>query len=249
VTGVRYEVAGGVARLTLDETDNKNALSLTLVDGLADALARAVDDEAARAVVLTHEGNTFCAGANLRGESAPLARVAEVLAAIQDSPKPVIARIAGHCMGGGVGLAAACDLSVLSHEATIGFTEVRLGVSPAVISVVVLPKLRRADAAELFLTGRRISAERAAEVGLVTRAVDASELDSTVDELVGEVVKGGPIALAMSKQLLQQVPQMDREQGYAWTAELSQRLFASPEAQEGIAAFRERRAASWVPVA
>lgn len=247
MTGVRQEFAGGVARLTLDETDNKNALSPTLVDGLADALARAVAQDDVRAVLLTHEGNTFCAGANLRGESAPLARVGELLAAIQDSPKPVIARIAGHCMGGGVGLAAACDLSVLSTEATVGFTEVRLGVTPAVISVVVLPKLRRADAAELFLTGRRIGAEAAAEVGLVTRAVEAAALDDTVADLVAEVVQGGPIALATCKQLLQQVPRMDRAEGYAWTAELSQRLFASAEAQEGITAFRERRPACWVP--
>lgn len=247
MTGVRYEVAGGVATLTLDETDNKNALSLTLVDGLDAAIARAVADDDARAIVLTNEGSTFCAGANLRGESASLARVAEVFAAIQDSPKPVIGAIAGHCMGGGVGMAAVCDISIVSREAKIGFTEVRLGVAPAVISVIVLSKLRRADASELFLTGRRISADRAQEVGLVNYAVDAADLRAKTDEIVGEVVQGGPLALAASKGLLQTVPDLDREEGYRYTAELSQRLFASPEAQEGIAAFRERRPAAWVP--
>lgn len=249
MTGVRYEVAAGVATLTLDETDNKNALSLTLVDGLAAAIARSVEDHDVRAVVLTNEGSTFCAGANLRGESATLARVAEVFAAIQDSPKPVIGAIAGHCMGGGVGLAAVCDISIVSREAKIGFTEVRLGVAPAVISVIVLGKLRRADASELFLTGRRISADRAAEVGLVNHAVDGAELEAKVTEVVGEIVQGGPLALAASKSLLQTVPDLGREEAYAYTAELSQRLFASPEAQEGIAAFRERRPAAWVPQA
>lgn len=247
MTGVRYEVSGGVATLTLDETDNKNSLSLTLVDGLEAAIARAVADDGVRALVLTNEGSTFCAGANLRGESASLARVAAVFAAIQDSPKPVVGAIAGHCMGGGVGLAAVCDISVVSRDAKIGFTEVRLGVAPAVISVIVLGKLRRADASELFLTGRRICADRAQEVGLVNEAVDAADLQTKVEEIVGELVQGGPLALAAAKGLLQTVPDLSRADGYAYTAELSQRLFASPEAQEGIAAFRERRPASWVP--
>jgi methylglutaconyl-CoA hydratase len=248
VTGVRYAVSAGVATLTLDEADNKNSLSLTLVEGLGAALARAVADEDVRAVLLTNDGTTFCAGANLRGESASLASVGVVLAAIQDSPKPVIGAINGHCMGGGVGLAAACDISVVSREAKIGFTEVRLGVCPAVISVVVLPKLGRADAAELFLTGRRISADRAVEVGLVNYAVDAADLQAKADEVLAEVVQGGPLALAAAKALLTTVPQLSRDDAFAHTADLSQRMFASPEAQEGIAAFRERRAASWVPV-
>jgi methylglutaconyl-CoA hydratase len=175
---VRYDANDGVVTLTLDQPATRNALTPELLTGLADGLTQAEVEPGTRVIVLTHTGPAFCAGADLRaggrqasfagsdrsggsGGRAP-ADLASILVAIQDSPLPVVARIAGHCMGGGVGLAAACDLSVVSEEARIGFTEVRLGVAPAIISVVCLPKLRRADALELFLTGERIPAARAA---------------------------------------------------------------------------------------
>lgn len=248
MTGVRYELDAGVATLTLDEPDSKNALTPTIVDGLADGLARAMADDEVRVVVLANEGNTFCAGADLKGSGNP-ARVAfpDVLAAMLDGPKPVVGRITGHCMGGGVGLAAACDLSVAADDARFGFTEVRIGVAPAMISVVCLPKLRPADAAELFLTGRRVTAAKAAEVGLINRAVPAEEVGAVVDELVQELVAGGPNALAATKGLIAQVPSMGRDEAFARTAELSARLFASDEAAAGMAAFRERRPAPWIP--
>jgi methylglutaconyl-CoA hydratase len=147
-----------------------------------------------------------------------------------------------------VGLAAALDISIAADDTVIGFTEVRIGVAPAVISVVCLPKLRRADASELFLSGERISSVRAAEVGLINRAVPRDELDAAVAETVAKLVRGGPNALAMSKQLVARVPQMSRDDAFAWTGEVSPTLFASPEGTEGIAAFRERRDASWVPL-
>ncbi|MEU0479601.1 enoyl-CoA hydratase-related protein [Streptosporangium sp. NPDC006013] len=249
MSGVRYEVAAGVATLTMDEPENRNALSPSLVDGLGDGLSAAVADGAVRAIVLTGEGGTFCAGADLRPAGGAVARhtFPELLAMILDAPKPVVARIGGHCVGGGVGLAAACDLSIAAEHVRFGFTEVRLGVAPAMISVVCLPKLRRADAAELFLTGRRFPAARAAEIGLITRAVRAEELGEAVEEVLGELVAGGPAALAASKELLARVPAMDRDAAFAYTAELSQRLFGSPEAAEGISAFRERRPPRWVP--
>jgi methylglutaconyl-CoA hydratase len=207
--------------------------------------------------VLTNVGNTFCAGADLKaalssgGAPQPAGgrTFIDVFGMIQDAPKPVVGRLAGHCLAGGLGLAAACDISIASEQASFGFTEVRIGVAPAVISVVCLPKMRRADALELFLTGERITARRAAEVGLITRAVPHDELDAAITELVAKVVRGGPNALAVSKELIAKVPPLTREEAFAWTQPLSAGLFASEEGQEGITAFRERRDAAWIPKA
>jgi len=254
----RYELAGGVATITLDRPDNRNALSVELVESLAGNMQRAQGDEAVRVIVLTNTGNTFCAGADLKaasqlgqaGAPAPASgglSMIDVLNMVHESPKPVVGKLAGHCLAGGLGLAASCDLSVASDDALFGFTEVRIGVAPAVISVVCLPKLRRADALELFLCGERVSAARAAEVGLINRSVPAAELDAAVDELVAKVVRGGPNALAASKRLVFDVPAMSRGAAFEAMGPLSAGLFASAEGQEGIAAFRERRDASWIP--
>ena len=201
---VRYAVTDAVATLTMDQPHNRNALTPALMAGLAQGLEAALADEAVGVIVLTNHGPAFCAGADLSGGSpagpaggkrrtARRDGLADLLAAIQDSTKPVVARIAGHCMGGGVGLAAACDISIAEDMAKFGFTEVRVGVAPAIISVVCLPKLRRADALELFLSGERISAARAAEVGLITRAVPAADLDGEVVTVVGKLLAGRPV--------------------------------------------------------
>ena len=248
-----YGVVQGVATITLNRPDNKNALSVELVNSIGDHFQTAQNDEKVRAILFTNNGNTFCAGADLKanqpGVPQPTARhsFVEILDDIIESPKPVFGRIAGHCTGGGVGFAAVLDVSIAADDIVIGFTEVRIGVAPAVISVVCLPKLRRADASELFLSGERIPASRAAEVGLINRSVPREKLDAEVKEALDKVVRGGPKALAAAKQLVSKVPQMAREDAWEWTAELSQSLFQSTEAEEGITAFRERRDASWVP--
>lgn len=245
---VRVDVADGVATLTLDQPEHHNALSVELVDGLRRGLDRALDDDGVRVVVLTNTGPTFCAGADLSGGGGgggtPPAFVS-ILADLMDGPKPVIGRIAGSCYGGGVGLAAACDLSVVVDTARVGFTEVRLGVAPAVISVVCLPKLGRTDALELFLTGERISAARAVAVGLLTATAAPADLDATVGRYVDALLLGGPRALAACKELIRRVPSLPRDEATAWTAELSRALFASDEAAAGIAAFRARRPPPW----
>jgi len=252
---VWYAVSGGVATLTMDQPHNRNAMTPALLGGLADGLAAALADDKVGAVVLTHTGPAFCAGADLSGGEKPRTRrsktlgLADVLEDIQDAPKPVVARIAGHCVGGGVGLAAACDISLAASEARFAFTEVRVGVAPAIISVVCLPKIRRADALELFLSGERISAARAAEVGLITRAVPAADLDAEVAAVLARVLAGGPSALAAAKRLVYTIPGMERGAAFARTTELSQKLFASAEAAEGMAAFREKRLPSWAPPA
>jgi methylglutaconyl-CoA hydratase len=258
---VRYAVKDAVATLTMDQPHNRNALTPALMAGLAQGLESALSDEAVGVVVLTNAGPAFCAGADLSGASpagpgagagkrrggARRDGLADLLAAIQDSAKPVVARIAGHCVAGGIGLAAACDISLADDAAKFGFTEVRIGVAPAIISVVCLPKLRRADALELFLSGERISATRAAEVGLITRAVPAAELDAEVAAVVARLLAGGPSALAAAKRLVYTIPGMDRAAAFTRTTEVSQALFASAEAAEGMAAFREKRLPSWAP--
>jgi methylglutaconyl-CoA hydratase len=233
--------------LTLDEPDNRNALSATLLDGLGDGLERAMGDADVRLVVLTNTGTTFCAGADLRGGGEPRWSPTAVYEAILDAPKPVVGRVGGHCMGGGLGLAAACDVSIVAEDARMGFTEVRLGVAPAIISVIVVPKMRAVDAAELMLTGRRFSGREAADLGLLTRAAASDALDGSVAEVVEQLLAGGPGAQASIKGMLRDLPGISRDRAFAEMTRRSQALFASEEAREGIAAFRERRPAAWVP--
>lgn len=248
MTPTTYEVSGGIATITLDDDDNRNALSAELVDSLARDLERAGDDEAVRTIVLTNSGGTFCSGADLKAApGSQTGGIIPVFEGILDSPKPVIARIAGHCMGGGVGLAAACDISVIAEDARVGFTEVRIGVAPAMISVICLPKMRRADALELFLSGERISAERAVDVGLFNRVVSPGELDAAIADITTKVVMGAPGALAASKRLVREVPELGRDAAFSMTQELSAGLFAGTEAAAGMAAFRDKRPAPWIP--
>ncbi len=248
---VLYSLEKGVATLTLNRPDNRNALSIELMNALGDRMSEAMSSDDVRVTVLTNNGNTFCAGANLRGEPTDEKSrfgLVEIFELMLDGPKPVVGMIAGHCMGGGVGLAAACDISIASADVQFGFTEVRIGVAPAIISVVVLPKMRRADALELFLSGERIPAERAAEVGLINRAAPANHLDDAVGETVAKLVLGGPNALAAAKSMVYKVPAMDRKDAFTRMAKTSADLFRSDEAAAGIGAQREKRAAPWVPV-
>ncbi|MGO9197884.1 MAG: enoyl-CoA hydratase/isomerase family protein [Acidimicrobiales bacterium] len=245
-----YEVRDGIATITLNRPDQRNALSTDLVNSLGDHLAIARTDESCRVVLLTNAGPAFCAGADLKGSSTEQARwtLPEVLTTIIELPKPVVGRIAGHCMGGGVGLAAACDISIAADDVRFGFTEVRIGVAPAIISVVCLPKMRVGDALELFLSGERVEAARAVEVGLINRSVARESLDHSVASILAALLQGSPHALAAAKRLVYEVPGMAREAAFEWTARLSSELFAAADAREGRAAFGERRPPSWAPV-
>jgi methylglutaconyl-CoA hydratase len=188
MSAVRVEASDGILTLTLADIDNRNALSPPVVNGLHDALRRANGDPAIRALVVTNEGNTFCAGANLKQRSGVAPETPskvgfeELLAELQASPTPTVGKIRGHVVGGGNGLASALDISIAQDDVKFGFTEVRLGVAPAIVSVVCLPKMRRGEAMEVFLRGNRFSASKAAELGLISRAVPAEELDAAVDE-------------------------------------------------------------------
>ena len=253
MTATLLTQSSGVATITLNEPNNRNALSNALVASVTEHLDQAIADPEVRVVVLTNNGSVFCAGADL-GESSkePGSRTtnqsdgfAQLLVRILDCPKPVVGRIAGHCSGGGVGLAAACDISVAIDTAKFGFTEARIGVAPAMISVVCLPKLSPTDARELFLRANRIPATRAADVRLINYAVAAEDLDSTVAEVVDDLRAGGPEALAACKDLLSQVPQMSRAEAFTWTTELSTSLFNGEEAAAGMASFLAKEPPPW----
>ncbi|WP_433725929.1 enoyl-CoA hydratase-related protein [Actinoplanes sp. CA-051413] len=251
---VRTVTAAGVTTVTLDSPANRNALSSQLMSELLAALGAALTDPAVRAVVISHTGPVFCSGADLKETAEaresgriPAELLADVLAAIWEFPKPVLARIAGPARAGGLGLIAAADIAVCARTATFAFSEVRLGVIPAVISATVLPRLAPRAAAELYLTGDVFDGARAAEIGLVTAAVEADGLDAAVTAYTESLVRGGPLALAGTKQLLRRRPAETVRADLAELSERSAGYFRSAEGREGVAAFREKRPASWVP--
>jgi methylglutaconyl-CoA hydratase len=172
--------------------------------------------------------------------------LSELFLKIRNSPKIFVGRIAGHCVAGGVGLAAVLDISVGVDTATFGFSEVRIGVAPAIISVVCLPKMRFAAAQSAFLRGQRFSAEEAANVGLITMSVPLGSFDSTVHDIVNDLLAGEPHALAATKKILHTVPSLPLNEAFDWASQLSGELFASDQAREGMSAFLEKRQASWV---
>ncbi|MEE2664354.1 MAG: enoyl-CoA hydratase-related protein [Myxococcota bacterium] len=248
---VRVETDGGVLTVTLADVENRNALGAVVVNGLHDAIVEANADPEIRAVVVTNEGTTFCAGANLKEQSGavtatrPKLGFEALLGEIQRSPTPIVGKINGHVVGGGAGLAAALDIAIARDDVKFGFSEVRLGVAPAIISVVCLPKMRRGDALEAFLRGNRFPAARAAELGLISRAVPVEELDAAVDEVLADLRLGGPGALGAAKRLVYEVPAMEQAEAVAWTTDLSRQLFAGEEAAAGMKAFLKRERPPW----
>jgi methylglutaconyl-CoA hydratase len=244
---------GGVATLTLDSPDNRNALSTPLMTQLREVLAAAVADPAVRVVLLDHDGPVFCSGADLKETAAardegtlPVAMLADVLVDVWECPKPVVARVAGPARAGGIGLIAAADIAICATEATFAFTEVRLGVIPAVISATVLPRLVSRAAARLYLTGEVFDAEFAAEAGLVTEAVPATQLDAAVAEVCGSLLRGAPAALIGAKRLLRRPGGGDLRAELAELSALSVEYFRSADAREGIAAAADKRDPHWV---
>jgi methylglutaconyl-CoA hydratase len=261
---VRIAVAAGVATITLDSPANRNALSAGLRAELRDALDAAAGDPAVRVVVLTHTGPVFCAGMDLK-ETATAAPGSEgvrelpaILQRISRCPKPVLARVAGPARAGGIGLLAAADIALTVPSATFAFSEVRIGLVPAVITVPVLDRMDPVAARELLLTGEVFDAERARQTGLVNAVARSDHRDGSyepddelaaLDDLVGEYVtallKGGPGALAGTKQLLGQ-GRDDSDERYARLIELSAAHFASGEGREGARSFAEKRRPAWL---
>ena len=247
-----YEVREGGAWIRLNRPEKRNALSAMLITEVHDHLQAANADDDVRCVVITGNGPGFCSGADLKDDRGlPAGRdqavtYPELLAAIQDSPKPVIAAVNGPAFAGGLGLVGACDIAVTVDNVQFSFSEVRIGVIPAIISVVCLPKLGSHHGMKLFLTGERFDGNRAVEMGFVHRAVPEGKLEAAVQEEIDMIRLGGPIAVIECKKLVRQVSTLSREAGFELTAPWSAEMFASEEAQEGMAAFREKRNAAWI---
>ncbi|MET7698064.1 enoyl-CoA hydratase family protein [Streptomyces sp. NPDC005485] len=233
----------GITTVTLDSPGNRNALSAALVDGLTNALTECGKDSDVRAVVLTHTGNTFSAGADLRDPPHPDALVG-LLRQIVELPKPVVARVTGHVRAGGLGLLGACDIAAASLDATFAFTEVRIGVAPAVISLPLLPRTDPRALARYYLTGERFNTAEAVRSGLLTAAGD--DVDAVLAPVLDGLRKASPQGLAETKRLLTARVLETFDRDAADLTALSARLFSSAGAREGMTAFLERRDPAWV---
>ena len=246
-------VRRGVATVPLDSPANRNALSHTMRVQLRSALTEAIADDSVRVVVLDHTGRVFCSGMDLAEAAGGAAQDQGVnefpalLEMVWNSPKPVVGVVRGPARAGGVGLLAACDVVVAAEAATFAFTEVRIGIVPAVISAVVLPRMVPNVAHGLMLTGEVFEAQTALAGGLVDLVVPATDVDACLAAQVEALGMGAPLALAETKRLLRAARTGTLAEQFPDLLDLSARFFASEEGQEGIAAFREKRPARWVP--
>ena len=250
---VHVEVVDGVATITLDSPANRNAVGRALLADLAVALDRATAPDV-RVVVLTHTGPAFCAGADLKERSSGAADtrppdstpMVDAMRRLMDADMPTIASVKGAVRAGGIGLMASCDLVVVAASVDFAFTEVRIGVAPAIISV---PILGRANASLLrapFLTGERFDAQQARSIGLVTHVgSDSDDVDRIVAELCAGVLAGAPSAIAETKRLMRTVPTLGRDEAFVQMRALSDSLFQGADAAEGMAAFLEKRRPAW----
>lgn len=255
---VEVDIKGAVATLTMARPEQRNALGPDLVASLAAGVDRAEKDATVRVVVLTGAGTVFSAGADLssmksHGGADPAENRRNALEMgglfhrISELPKPVIARVQGPALGGGVGLMAACDIVVAAESAFFSFSEVRLGIVPALISPFCIRRLGPSAARRLFLTGEKIVARAALPIGLVDEVAPDAELDAAVNRVVDALLQGAPGALALAKRLVADVSRMSLEEALPHTADVLARVRASDEAREGIGAFLEKRPASWRP--
>lgn len=253
---IRVEHADRTVRIRLDRPEVRNAFNIQLVRELREAVGAAGKDEGVRAVVITGSGSSFCAGADLNWmreiisqtyeqnlkESLELSACLYELYALR---KPTVARVNGPAIGGGVGFLSACDIVIASTDARFGLSEVKIGLVPAAISPYVVRRIGESRARRYFLTGERFDARRAEEIGLVNMVAEPDQLDAEVDACLGLLLTSGPEALDKVKELLRRVPGMSFEDARQYTAEMIAGLRISPEAQEGMAAFLEKRKPRW----
>jgi methylglutaconyl-CoA hydratase len=243
---VHYRVDDHVASVVLDSQHNRNALSRQLVGELLSSLDRAAADDDVKVVLIRAEGSTFCSGADLaEAREDGMEKAAAVLVDLQRRiatfDKPVVTRVQGNVRAGGIGIVAASDIAVSAKDATYAFTEVRLGLTPAAISLSVLPRMTDRFAALTFLTGEVFDGTAAARTGLVTKVVPADELNLEVDEICAALVKGNAQGLRETKKLIGR-PLVERIDTYGEDlAKLSARLFGSEEAKAAMLAFLNRK--------
>jgi methylglutaconyl-CoA hydratase len=246
MSGLRIERDGGILRITLAKPERRNAFDAALIADLHESFSQIGD---ARVVVLAGDGPSFCAGADVEWQRSSIdlsfdqnvedaLRLYRMMAAVDSCPAPLVARVQGYALGGGSGLVACADVAVAAPDATFGFTEVRLGIIPAVISPFVLAKIGEGAARRFFLTGERFDADTALRIGLVHEVAD--DLDAAVERVVGEILKSGPQATREAKRLVRSGPTEGDE-----LARIAAGLRAGAEGQEGLRAFLERRKPNW----
>jgi methylglutaconyl-CoA hydratase len=256
-TVIEVASAGPVLHVRLNRPDVRNAFNGTVVKELRHAFETASADQVARVVVLSGNGKSFSAGADIawmqqqaaleRHENEHGARdLAAMFLAIARCRKPVVARIHGHALGGGTGLAAAADLAICTHDTMFGLTEAKLGIAPAVISPFVIQKIGAGRARTLFLTAERFDGGEAERIGLVHRAVAEEELEAAVEAAVNELLTSGPTAVASAKELIRIVAPLSLEEAIPVTSKWIAELRSTPEAKEGMSAFLEKRKPRWV---
>jgi methylglutaconyl-CoA hydratase len=254
---IKYEKDGRIGRVTFNRPEIHNAFNGTVITEMTDVFAQIANDDDLRVVLLTGEGKSFCAGADLnwmRGvikqsfeqNLAESNALAELFYAIYTCRRPVIGRINGAAIGGGTGFVAVCDIAIAARSAKFSFSEVKIGVVPACIGPYVAKKMGEGKARELFITGERMNGDRAYEVGLVNQVVDDDQLDAAVEKLTKSVLSSGPEAVAMAKRLVSAVPGMTPEEFKPYTAEMIAKLRISDEGQEGMDAFLSKRKPNWV---
>ncbi len=248
------ETNGPVLTVTIDRPNVRNAFNEEVIEELHESFSTIPTK--VRVVVLTGGGPVFCAGADVQWMKKSLkyteqenardaAAMAAMFRAIDECPRPVIGRINGHALGGGSGLVACCDMVVAVEGALFCFTEVRLGIVPANISTFVLPKIGSRAARRYFLTGERFGAEEAKAIGLIHEVVPPDRLDTKVNDLVKEILRCGPNAVAIAKDVIREGLARSRDEAIDYTVKTIARVRVSPEGQEGLGAFLEKRKPSW----
>ena len=253
---VRVETAGKIGRVTFCRPEVHNAFNDQVIDEMTFAFKRLKTDSDVRVVILSGDGKSFCAGADLNWmrrvkDSAfednldEARRLADLFWDIYSFPKPVIGRINGAAIGGGTGFVAVTDIAVAAQSAVFSFSEVKIGVVPACISPYVIRRVGEGKAREFFLTGERLTSDRALEAGLVNRVVPDEMLDATVNGLVESLLSSGPEAIRVCKELLQTVPTLMVDDFKEYTARVIAELRQSPEGQEGMDAFLNERKPNW----
>ena len=247
---------GPVTTVALRRPEARNALNAALIGEVTRCFEELAEDESVRVVVLTGEGPSFCAGADVgyMRDTASFSyeenledarRLADMFLAVDDLPKPVVARVRGAAIGGGAGLVAAADLAVAEEEARFAFSEVRLGIAPATIAPFVVRKVGFSRARAMFLTGERFGADLAREIGLVHEVVPEGELDAAVERVAAQLLQGGPAAQAAIKEALRQVEATEPMEALGIMTQLIAELRIGEEGQEGLGAFLEKREPFW----
>jgi len=250
------DVRDKVARVALNRPEVRNAFNDAMIADLTHALQEIARDGSVRAVVLTGNGSSFCSGADLNWMKKMKSfsveenyrdamRLADLMYMLYSLPKPTIARVNGASIGGSNGLVAACDIVIASHRAEFSLSEVKIGLVPACIGPYLVKRIGEAACRDLFLTGQRISADQAKALGLANDVVTHDNLDQRVNEKVSNLLTGGPHALAVSKELLSKVSSMPLAEAREYTARMIADLRCGDEAQEGMAAFLEKRKPRW----